>query len=84
MYEDLPSCTACGGDTYFLGTLGKMMHYRCRACGLDGCTEDEEEVSDDPFGGDDSRADAELLGERDGYDEREYDDDPCNFIGEEP
>ena len=31
----LPTCPACGGDTYLLGALGNRVHVRCRACGLD-------------------------------------------------
>ena len=27
-------CPACGGEAYPMGRLGKMLHYRCRDCGM--------------------------------------------------
>lgn len=29
------TCPTCGGDLFFLGKLGRLFWYRCRACGLD-------------------------------------------------
>lgn len=37
-YEDgseAPSCPACGGPGNFLGTLGRLEHFRCRNCAMD-------------------------------------------------
>ncbi len=28
------SCPACGADNLPLGSLGRLLHYNCRACGL--------------------------------------------------
>lgn len=28
-------CPACGGDAYPLGQLGRILHLRCRHCGID-------------------------------------------------
>jgi len=35
--EDIPQamCPACGLANPPMGTLGDMLHYRCRACGMD-------------------------------------------------
>jgi hypothetical protein len=27
-------CAACGGVLMFLGQLGRLLHFKCRACGL--------------------------------------------------
>jgi hypothetical protein len=32
-------CGACGGQLYVLGTLGKLVHLRCRNCGMDSSKE---------------------------------------------
>lgn len=29
----MPECPQCGGLGCYLGTLGRLTHYRCRACG---------------------------------------------------
>ncbi len=36
MIEDLAVCPMCGFDQahQYLGTLGNLMHYRCRLCGV--------------------------------------------------
>ena len=32
--EDVLTCRACGGDAHNIGGIGKLNHYRCRACGI--------------------------------------------------
>ncbi|HUX15740.1 MAG TPA: hypothetical protein VMW52_04660, partial [Phycisphaerae bacterium] len=32
--EEPPTCPLDGGDGIPLGGLGNLMHYRCRACGM--------------------------------------------------
>jgi tRNA(Ile2) C34 agmatinyltransferase TiaS len=37
-YEDFepnPECAECGGPGIALGTLGYLLHLRCRDCGMD-------------------------------------------------
>jgi hypothetical protein len=36
------SCSLCGGDLQFLGQLGRLIHSRCRACGMVFNEESEE------------------------------------------
>jgi hypothetical protein len=41
------ACGICdGNDLTFLGTLGHLDWYRCRACGMDNCEESEMDVED--------------------------------------
>lgn len=35
MNENPPLCPVCNGRLIFLGTLGKIDHYRCRNCASD-------------------------------------------------
>lgn len=28
------TCPACSAESEFLGSLGMLQHYRCRACGM--------------------------------------------------
>ena len=30
-------CPACGGIGFIMGILGKLVWFRCRACGMDFC-----------------------------------------------
>jgi len=39
--EDSPACPLDGGEGVPLGALGKLMHYRCRACGMNFSREKE-------------------------------------------
>ncbi len=32
--ETLDHCVYCGGDLQLMGTLGRLEHFRCRACGM--------------------------------------------------
>jgi len=34
-----PTCPACDGEGEVLGQLGNLIHYRCRACGMDFSTD---------------------------------------------
>jgi transposase-like protein len=36
------SCPACGGPGVALGSLGRLMHYRCRNCGINFHCEKED------------------------------------------
>lgn len=41
------TCSVCGGELLTLGVLGKRLHMRCRACGIESSvdkptTDDEE------------------------------------------
>ncbi len=38
----MEGCCACGGPLVPLGQLGKLMHFRCRNCGLDQSQEQED------------------------------------------
>lgn len=33
--EENPSCPTCGGIGVPLGSLGKVIHFRCQGCGMD-------------------------------------------------
>jgi len=35
--DDLPVCPECHGYLIPLGSLGRVDHFRCRACGADSC-----------------------------------------------
>ena len=37
--DDILPCNLCGGELVPLGTLGKLQHFRCRACGMESSTE---------------------------------------------
>lgn len=40
-------CPQCGGEGYFLGVLGDLLHFRCRDCGSDwseSLVPDDDEV----------------------------------------
>ena len=41
------SCPYCGGDSFVLGTLGMMLHLRCRNCGGDFSMESPD-LQDEP------------------------------------
>ena len=34
-----PTCPVCDGEGEVLGQLGNLIHYRCRACGMDFSTD---------------------------------------------
>lgn len=36
------TCPCCGAYAYPLGQLGRLMHYRCRACGATFHEDNEE------------------------------------------
>lgn len=38
---DLHPCPACGGIPFILGWLGRLLHLRCRDCGIDYSTSAE-------------------------------------------
>jgi tRNA(Ile2) C34 agmatinyltransferase TiaS len=44
--DTLPDCPACGGDAAWLGGLGRVTHYRCRACGIGFSTTTTSEDND--------------------------------------
>lgn len=45
-YEGEAICKACGGESVYLGSLGRCCWFRCRDCGLD-FTYDEEVDDED-------------------------------------
>lgn len=59
-------CPACGGDPTFLGTLGAMDCFRCRACGWDwqelADETEEEDCDNDGRFSSDAEADEEAVG----------------------
>lgn len=40
-------CPVCQGDGMFLGSLGNLDHFRCRACGLTFSIENEPVMEDE-------------------------------------
>jgi hypothetical protein len=44
MFEQI-SCGTCGGEGVYLGQLGRLMWFRCRACGLDFSQAEEFDVA---------------------------------------
>lgn len=39
-------CEICGGELEYIGTLGRLAHYRCRDCGLNSEVELKEMPAD--------------------------------------
>ena len=35
-------CSVCGGERQVLGQLGKVVHFRCRHCGIDSMMRAED------------------------------------------
>jgi len=44
--DDVPSCPFCDGIGEPIGSLGPVVHYRCRYCGI--TFHDHEETESDP------------------------------------
>jgi len=57
------TCVKCGGELFYLGTLGTKHWFRCRGCGLDQSIEDEpvDEAPEEPAIEDETLLDEEWV-----------------------
>ena len=43
IFLEVVECPLCGGDGEFLGQLGSVTHLRCRQCGMEFHTEEDDQ-----------------------------------------